>query len=163
MQHSVCLICWIKGCKKLWSYQCIALRLFVSVCSDMIVLGLQSIGQEWVPILLLTMMHPCTCARKGSFSTGMLLASLSYGICAETVSVVAGDGIAGRGPSYGIASIRVDGGDARAVYNATAEARRIAVANSCPVLIEVNPCVYRSACSFGVCVAGFLPVSLAEC
>lgn len=27
----------------------------------------------------------------------------------------AGDGIAGRGPSYGIATIRVDGGDARAV------------------------------------------------
>ncbi|KAA6429116.1 MAG: 2-oxoisovalerate dehydrogenase alpha mitochondrial expressed [Trebouxia sp. A1-2] len=48
-----------------------------------------------------------------------------------------GDGIAGRGPSYGIASIRVDGGDARAVYNATAEARKIAVANSCPVLIEI--------------------------
>lgn len=52
-----------------------------------------------------------------------------------------GDGIAGRGPSYGIASIRVDGGDARAVYNATAEARKIAVANSCPVLIEVQPFV----------------------
>lgn len=51
--------------------------------------------------------------------------------------MVAGDGIAGRGPSYGIASIRVDGGDARAVYNATAEARKIAVADSCPVLIEV--------------------------
>ena len=51
--------------------------------------------------------------------------------------MLAGDGIAGRGPSYGIASIRVDGGDARAVYNATAEARKIAVANSCPVLIEV--------------------------
>lgn len=50
----------------------------------------------------------------------------------------AGDGIAGRGPSYGIASIRVDGGDARAVYNATAEARKIAVANSCPVLVEVS-------------------------
>lgn len=50
----------------------------------------------------------------------------------------AGDGIAGRGPSYGIASIRVDGGDARAVYNATAEARKIAVANSCPVLVEVR-------------------------
>ncbi len=39
----------------------------------------------------------------------------------------AGDGIAGRGPAYGIATLRVDGGDARAVYNATAEARRIAL------------------------------------
>ena len=75
----------------------------------------------------------------------MLFAQVCQGSCAETVCVLAGDGIAGRGPSYGIASIRVDGGDARAVYNATAEARRIAVANSCPVLIEVNPCVYRFA------------------
>lgn len=39
----------------------------------------------------------------------------------------AGDGIAGRGPGYGIASVRVDGGDARAVWCATKEARRIAV------------------------------------
>jgi len=49
----------------------------------------------------------------------------------------AGDGIASRGPSYGIASMRVDGGDARAMYNATAEARRIAVETQRPVLIEV--------------------------
>lgn len=50
----------------------------------------------------------------------------------------AGDGIASRGPSYGIASIRVDGGDARAMYCATAEARRVAVATKRPVLIEVS-------------------------
>lgn len=83
----------------------------------------------------------------------MLFAQVCPGSCAKTVCVLAGDGIAGRGPSYGIASIRVDGGDARAVYNATAEARRIAVANSCPVLVEVNPCVYRFAHSSGVCLA----------
>jgi 2-oxoisovalerate dehydrogenase E1 component alpha subunit len=47
-----------------------------------------------------------------------------------------GDGIAGRGPSYGISTIRVDGGDARAVFNATAEARRRAIETSQPVLIE---------------------------
>jgi 2-oxoisovalerate dehydrogenase E1 component alpha subunit len=47
-----------------------------------------------------------------------------------------GDGIAGRGPSYGISTIRVDGGDARAVYNATAEARRRALETTQPVLIE---------------------------
>ena len=51
---------------------------------------------------------------------------------------MAGDGIAGRGPSYGIPTIRVDGGDARAVYNATLEARNIALGQSCPVLIEVS-------------------------
>ena len=37
-----------------------------------------------------------------------------------------------------MASIRVDGGDARAVYNATAEARRVAVSSQRPVLIEVR-------------------------
>lgn len=51
---------------------------------------------------------------------------------------LAGDGIAGRGPSYGIPTIRVDGGDARAVYNVTLEARNIALSHSCPVLIEVK-------------------------
>ena len=50
----------------------------------------------------------------------------------------AGDGIAGRGPSYGIPSVRVDGGDARAVYNATAAARDVALRQGGPVLIEVG-------------------------
>lgn len=76
--------------------------------------------------------------------------------------MLAGDGIAGRGPSYGIASIRVDGGDARAVYNAAAEARRIAVADSCPVMIEARPAVDPSACLSGVCLPGCLPVNLAD-
>ena len=49
-----------------------------------------------------------------------------------------GDGIAGRGPGYGVPSIRVDGGDARAVYNATLQARDLALERSCPVLIEVQ-------------------------
>ncbi|KAK9845980.1 hypothetical protein WJX81_007528 [Elliptochloris bilobata] len=53
-----------------------------------------------------------------------------------------GDGIAGRGPSYGIPSVRVDGGDARAVYNATAAARDIALRHGGPVLIEAMS--YRS-------------------
>lgn len=53
-----------------------------------------------------------------------------------------GDGIAGRGPSYGIATVRVDGGDARAVYCATAEARSIALKQQVPVLIEAMS--YRS-------------------
>lgn len=52
--------------------------------------------------------------------------------------MTAGDGIAGRGPSYGVASIRVDGGDVRAVYNATAEARALAIEHKVPVLIEVG-------------------------
>lgn len=59
-----------------------------------------------------------------------------------------GDGIAVRGPSYGIDTIRVDGNDLFAVYNATQLARKIAIGdtnntdpsssigNGKPVLIE---------------------------
>ncbi|XP_077839165.1 2-oxoisovalerate dehydrogenase subunit alpha, mitochondrial isoform X1 [Macaca mulatta] len=43
---------------------------------------------------------------------------------------------AARGPGYGIMSIRVDGNDVFAVYNATREARRRAVAENQPFLIE---------------------------
>lgn len=44
--------------------------------------------------------------------------------------------IAARGPGYGLMSIRVDGNDVFAVYNATKEARRRAVAENQPFLIE---------------------------
>jgi 2-oxoisovalerate dehydrogenase E1 component alpha subunit len=47
-----------------------------------------------------------------------------------------GDGVASRGSGYGIATIRVDGNDLFAVYNATKAAREIAVKQSRPVLIE---------------------------
>lgn len=53
-----------------------------------------------------------------------------------------GDGIAARGPSYGIPTIRVDGGDALAVHEATREARRLAVSRGAPVLLEAMS--YRS-------------------
>jgi hypothetical protein len=54
----------------------------------------------------------------------------------------AGDGIACRGVAYGLPAIRVDGGDARAVYCATRAAREIALRDGCPVLIEAMS--YRS-------------------
>lgn len=47
-----------------------------------------------------------------------------------------GDGIAGRGPAYGISTIRVDGTDVFAVYNATKKAREFAIKNNRPVIIE---------------------------
>jgi len=47
-----------------------------------------------------------------------------------------GDGIAGRGIAYGMHTMRIDGNDFFAVYNATKEARRIAVTYKAPVLIE---------------------------
>ncbi len=49
---------------------------------------------------------------------------------------IQGDGIAARGHAYGIVSIRVDGNDLFAVYNATKAARDIALKESRPVLIE---------------------------
>ncbi|XP_038071860.1 2-oxoisovalerate dehydrogenase subunit alpha, mitochondrial-like isoform X1 [Patiria miniata] len=59
-----------------------------------------------------------------------------YAISTPTSEQYRGDGIACRGPAYGITSIRVDGNDVFAVYNATKSAREIAVTESKPVLIE---------------------------
>ena len=50
--------------------------------------------------------------------------------------VFVSDFTAARGPGYGMLSIRVDGNDVFAVYNATKEARRRAVAENQPFLIE---------------------------
>eukprot|EP00195_Chlamydomonas_chlamydogama_P008912 CAMPEP_0202899442 /NCGR_PEP_ID=MMETSP1392-20130828/7669_1 /ASSEMBLY_ACC=CAM_ASM_000868 /TAXON_ID=225041 /ORGANISM="Chlamydomonas chlamydogama, Strain SAG 11-48b" /LENGTH=364 /DNA_ID=CAMNT_0049585617 /DNA_START=182 /DNA_END=1276 /DNA_ORIENTATION=+ len=65
-----------------------------------------------------------------------------YAISTPAYEQYKGDGIAGRGPMYGISAIRVDGGDVRAVYNAVREARRIAVEGCRPVLVEAMS--YRS-------------------
>uniref|UniRef100_A0A8C4JKP7 2-oxoisovalerate dehydrogenase subunit alpha n=1 Tax=Dromaius novaehollandiae TaxID=8790 RepID=A0A8C4JKP7_DRONO len=59
-----------------------------------------------------------------------------YAISTPTSEQYRGDGIAARGPGYGLLSIRVDGNDVFAVYNATKEARRRAVAENQPFLIE---------------------------
>uniref|UniRef100_A0A2K6FXK3 2-oxoisovalerate dehydrogenase subunit alpha n=1 Tax=Propithecus coquereli TaxID=379532 RepID=A0A2K6FXK3_PROCO len=59
-----------------------------------------------------------------------------YAISTPTSEQYRGDGIAARGPGYGLISIRVDGNDVFAVYNATKEARRRAVAENQPFLIE---------------------------
>uniref|UniRef100_UPI00358ED7EF 2-oxoisovalerate dehydrogenase subunit alpha, mitochondrial-like isoform X1 n=1 Tax=Myxine glutinosa TaxID=7769 RepID=UPI00358ED7EF len=59
-----------------------------------------------------------------------------YAISTPTYEQYRGDGIAGRGPGYGIRSIRVDGNDVFAVYNATKEARRHAVSENQPMLVE---------------------------
>eukprot|EP00004_Rigifila_ramosa_P019377 TRINITY_DN4905_c3_g1_i2.p1 TRINITY_DN4905_c3_g1~~TRINITY_DN4905_c3_g1_i2.p1 ORF type:complete len:433 (+),score=95.76 TRINITY_DN4905_c3_g1_i2:97-1299(+) len=59
-----------------------------------------------------------------------------YAISTSTHDQYRGDGIAGRGPAYGMATIRVDGNDLFAVYSATEAARAHALANNKPVLIE---------------------------
>ncbi|KAL7072571.1 hypothetical protein ACQ4LE_008041 [Meloidogyne hapla] len=58
-----------------------------------------------------------------------------YAISTPTSEQYSGDGIAGKGIGYGIHTIRVDGNDIFAVYNATKSARELALTNY-PVLIE---------------------------
>ncbi|XGW14722.1 hypothetical protein V3C99_000751 [Haemonchus contortus] len=58
-----------------------------------------------------------------------------YAISTPTSEQYGGDGIAGKGPGYGLHTIRVDGNDVLAVYNATKAARELAIQNK-PVLIE---------------------------
>ena len=53
-----------------------------------------------------------------------------YAISTPVQEQYKGDGIAIRGPAYGMSTIRVDGNDVFAVYNATKEAREIAVRES---------------------------------
>ncbi len=59
-----------------------------------------------------------------------------YAISTPVKEQYRGDGIASRGPGYGMVTIRVDGNDVLAVYNATKAAREIALKESRPVLIE---------------------------
>ncbi|MCS4503768.1 thiamine pyrophosphate-dependent dehydrogenase E1 component subunit alpha [Arhodomonas aquaeolei] len=59
-----------------------------------------------------------------------------YAISTPVSEQYAGDGVAARGVGYGVRSIRVDGNDFLAVYLATQEARRQAVSEGVPVLIE---------------------------
>jgi 2-oxoisovalerate dehydrogenase E1 component alpha subunit len=60
-----------------------------------------------------------------------------YAISTPTLEQYRGDGIASRGVGYGIDTIRVDGNDIFAVYEATALARKMVLENGMkPVLIE---------------------------
>jgi 2-oxoisovalerate dehydrogenase E1 component alpha subunit len=59
-----------------------------------------------------------------------------YAISTPSYEQYRGDGIAVRGLAYGIHTIRCDGNDVFAVYNATKFAREYALKNSAPVLIE---------------------------
>jgi 2-oxoisovalerate dehydrogenase E1 component alpha subunit len=59
-----------------------------------------------------------------------------YAISTPTSQQYRGDGIAVRGPGYGINTIRVDGNDLFAVYNAVQKAREMIMDDPKPVLIE---------------------------
>ncbi|XP_068982188.1 2-oxoisovalerate dehydrogenase subunit alpha, mitochondrial [Bombus flavifrons] len=59
-----------------------------------------------------------------------------YAISTPTREQFKGDGIAARGPAYGISTIRVDGNDVLAMYYATKAARELCIKKGKPILIE---------------------------
>merc|ERR1719474_225213 len=59
-----------------------------------------------------------------------------YAISTPVIDQYRGDGIAARGPAYGMPTIKVDGNDVFAVYNATQAAKDICLRENRPVLIE---------------------------
>ncbi|KAI9057504.1 branched-chain alpha-keto acid dehydrogenase E1-alpha subunit [Trametes sanguinea] len=87
-------------------------------------------------------------ASEGDFHAGMLLASTipsptlfiarnnGFAISTPSSEQYYGDGIAARGPGYGVHTIRVDGNDVLAVYSATKEARRLCIEEGRAVLVE---------------------------
>jgi 2-oxoisovalerate dehydrogenase E1 component alpha subunit len=87
-------------------------------------------------------------ASEGDFHAGMLLASTipsptiflarnnGFAISTPTHEQFYGDGIAARGPGYGVDTVRVDGNDVLAVFNAVKEARRRCLESGRAVLVE---------------------------
>lgn len=89
-------------------------------------------------------------ASEGDTHAGMLLASAlesptiffcrnnGFAISTPAAEQYRGDGIASRGPGYGMKTVRVDGNDALAVLTAVREARKIVLSTLKPVLIEAT-------------------------
>jgi len=87
-------------------------------------------------------------ASEGDFHAGLNMAAVlksptlffcrnnGYAISTPTCEQYKGNGIASRGPGYGMHTIRIDGNDMLAVLAATQAARRYALENNAPVLIE---------------------------
>ncbi|KAG7443124.1 branched-chain alpha-keto acid dehydrogenase E1-alpha subunit [Guyanagaster necrorhizus] len=87
-------------------------------------------------------------ASEGDFHAGLMLASTipspvifivrnnGFAISTPSTEQYNGDGIASRGPGYGIDTIRVDGNDVLAVMTAVKEARRRCVEEGRPALVE---------------------------
>ncbi len=94
-------------------------------------------------------------ASEGDFHAGLNMAAVlncpviffcrnnGYAISTPAEEQFAGDGIASRGIGYGVKTIRVDGNDPLAVYHATKLARKTAIEQNAPVLIEAM--TYRLA------------------
>jgi 2-oxoisovalerate dehydrogenase E1 component alpha subunit len=87
-------------------------------------------------------------ASEGDFHAGMLLASTipsptlflarnnGFAISTPSTEQYHGDGIAARGPGYGVDTIRVDGNDVLAVISAIREAKKRCLAAGRGVLVE---------------------------
>jgi len=87
-------------------------------------------------------------ASEGDFHAGLNFAATlncpvlffcrnnGYAISTPSSEQYKGDGIASRGAGYGMRTIRIDGNDFLAVFEATREARRLSLEHSVPVLIE---------------------------
>ncbi|KAG2197832.1 hypothetical protein INT47_009713 [Mucor saturninus] len=87
-------------------------------------------------------------ASEGDFHAGLNMAATlkspviffcrnnGFAISTPSSEQYKGDGIASRGIGYGIDTIRVDGNDIWAIYNATKAAREMAIKEQKPVLIE---------------------------
>ena len=71
-----------------------------------------------------------------------------------------GDGIAARGPGYGVHTIRVDGNDVLAVYAAVREARRRCIAEGRAVLVETM--TYRCVRCWGCSAPRLLEISASD-
>lgn len=94
-------------------------------------------------------------ASEGDFHAGLNMAAVhrvpaiffcrnnGYAISTPAVEQYAADGIAPRGAGYKMDTIRVDGNDILAVYQASEAARKLAVEENRPVLIEAM--TYRLA------------------
>ncbi|THV05193.1 thiamine diphosphate-binding protein [Dendrothele bispora CBS 962.96] len=87
-------------------------------------------------------------ASEGDFHAGLLMASTipsptlfiarnnGFAISTPSTEQYYGDGIAARGPGYGIDTVRVDGNDVLAVLSAVTEARRRCLEQGRAVLVE---------------------------
>lgn len=88
--------------------------------------------------------HPCHRPVSKYFPLFCFVISRSYTYkikifaCLCSLFYHVGDGIVVKGRGYGVRSIRVDGNDALAMYNVVHAARKMAVTEHRPILVEVK-------------------------